>query len=149
MTPDILWPAHFPAPMLGDKNFAPIEPGLATDLNNGRTRRRRAFTATPVPFAVTLLFKSDEVAAEFEDWYDLTLDDGTHWFLMPFDTPQGLGPWPVQSRGIYRGPVRVGAPHSGVTRYTWDLLMYLRPGQLVQRGDVRVVEAGRIRLTED
>lgn len=128
MTP--VWPEDFPAPLFGTE-YSPVDPQIRTPMQSGRTFVRRNFTAVPVMFPVRLLFKSDELAARFEDFYRVTLEDGSLWFKMPMAIPQGRGPWLVQFQGIYTGPRRMNAPgmQQGLWEYRAELMMFLRPGE--------------------
>ena len=146
----IEWPDELPAPLIGTQ-YRPIDPQIRTPMQSGRVFVRRNFTAVPVAFPVRWAMKSDAQAALFEDFYRVTLEDGTLWFETPLLTPQGRGPWLVQFQGIYTGP-RLLTPPGGsrVWEYSADLLMFLRPGEQMpeDRNVYRVTESGAYRILE-
>ena len=125
----IEWPDELPAPLLGS-DFAPLDPQIRTPMQSGRVFVRRNFTAVPVPFRARWIFKKDEHAVRFEQFYKEDTTDGTVWFWMPLLLPQGRGPYLVQFQGIYTGPVRVNAPGMlhGNWEYSANMMMFLRPG---------------------
>lgn len=123
----IYWPEELPAPLIGTE-FAPIDPQIRTPMQSGRVFVRRNFTAVPVPFTARWAMKTDEQAVQFESFYKDTLKDGTLWFNMPLNLPQGRGGQLVQFQGIYSGPTRLNAPNgNGVWEYSANMMIFLRP----------------------
>lgn len=123
----IYWPDDLPAPLIGTE-FAPIDPQIRTPMQSGRVFVRRNFTAVPVPFTAQWAMKSNEQAVQFELFYKDTLEDGTLWFNMPLNLPQGRGNQLVQFQGIYTGPKRLNAPDgNGVWEYSANMMIFLRP----------------------
>ena len=149
MTP--IWPDELPAPLIGTQ-YNPIDPQIRTPMQSGRVFVRRNFTAVPVALPARWAMKSDAQAALFEDFYRVTLEDGSLWFEMPLLLPQGRGPWLVQFQGIYTGP-RLLTPPGGsrVWEYRADLLLFLRPGDVLpQDQDIyRILEDDDYRILED
>lgn len=123
----IVWPSALPAMRFGS-TWRPQSPQIASNLESGRVRIRRNFTAAPV-FNEVEFIMDDAQAVAFEAFYRDTLKDGTEWFMMDVLLPQGRGPRKMQFMGIYEGPTRINSPsHSkGFWRYTANLQMFLRP----------------------
>jgi hypothetical protein len=104
----INYPPELPPLRLGS-TYELVNPQLNTDLQNGRTRSRRNFTATPMKFPAMFAY-TDEQALVFEDFYHNTLGDGVAWFNMPIIKPAGLKIESVQIVGGYSRAL-IGAPH--------------------------------------
>ena len=125
----IKWPDTLPPLRLGSE-FQLVNPQLATELQNGRTRYRRNFTAVPVDFNAKWTM-TDEQAILFYNFYQYLLVDGTKWFEMPVLQPGGIRDMQVHFKGAYSA-VLVGAPYpESSTGRMWDISaemqLYLRP----------------------
>lgn len=145
----IEWPDDLPAAQIGEQ-YAPIDPQIRTPMQSGRVFVRRNFTAVPVAVQLRWVMR-DAQAALFEEFYRVDLEDGTAWYEMPLDLPQGRGPWMVQFQGIYTGPRRLNAPGGeGAWEYSADMMLFLRPGEQmpVDRNVYRVTESGAYRILE-
>lgn len=125
----IYWPDELPAPLIGTE-YAPIDPQIRTPMQSGRVFVRRNFTAVPVAFNAKWAMKTNAQAVLFEEFYKNTLEDGTLWFNMVLDLPQGKKDYLVQFHGIYNGPKRLNAPsEDGAWEYSADMMIFLRPGE--------------------
>lgn len=148
MIPD--WPEELPAPLIGTE-YRPLDPQIRTPMQSGRVFVRRNFTAVPVGFEIRLVMKSDFEAVLFEEFYRVSLEDGSQWFNMPLDLPQGHKKYLVQFQGIYSGPKRLDAPGGdGIWEYSANMLMYLRPNDQfpVDKNVYRILETGDYRILE-
>lgn len=121
------YPESLPAPLVGTE-YRPIDPQMRTQMESGRARVRRRFTAVPVNFSSRFIM-SDEQAREFEAFYSGTLKDGVNWFLMPILSPYGRKLERVRFVGIYQGPSLLTMPTEKGRRwaYSADFEIYLRP----------------------
>lgn len=126
MTPTIFWPEHFPAALLSGRKNNVVSPMIRTEFASGRSRARRKFTAVPVIHNVSWLFKTPQLASEFEQWFAETLQDGTEWFGMELVLPQGKGPWPFQFQTIYSGPDMMDGPVGRRWVVEAELVQWLR-----------------------
>ena len=145
MTPSIIWPTQLPAAQRSGRNSEIVSPTVTTQFASGRNRVRRAFTAVPVFQDVEWKMTRAQAVA-FEKWFKDTLKDGSEWFLMELDLPQGRGPWAFQFMGPYRGPLLLG-PSTGLWQYTARLQQWLRAeDNRPQR--YRITESGAYRVLE-
>lgn len=146
MTPSIIWPSALPAAQRSGRNSEIVSPTVTTQFASGRNRVRRAFTAVPVYQDVEWKMTRDK-AVRFEAWFKNTIKDGSEWFLMELDLPQGRGPWAFQFMGPYRGPLLLGSS-TGLWQYTARLQQWVRPEDgRPQR--YRITTGGIIRVTTD
>ena len=125
MTPSITWPSTLPAAQRVGRNSEMVSPTVTTQFASGRNRVRRAFTAVPVFQDVEWKMTRAQAVA-FEKFFRDTLKDGSEWFLMELDLPQGRGPWAFQFIGPYRGGNLLG-PSTSMWQYTARLQQWLRP----------------------
>lgn len=127
MTPSAIWPSELPQVQLSDKQGQATDPQVRTPLASGRTRTRLAFEAVPVDWNFSLVCTDDQ-ALTLENFYAETLRQGTLWFAMELDLPQGRGPWPFQFIGALPVPTRIGSPDQGLWRYSGiRMQQWLRP----------------------
>src|SRR5690606_19476381 len=122
--PMIQYPAGLPAMLLDGHSLQTIDPQLRSELESGRARVRRKFTATPTMVEGSLLMKTDSQAALFEAWWEQVLISGTKYFEMPVKTQLGRQHHTVRFVGVYRGPVLVPP---GYWRFTFTLELRKRP----------------------
>lgn len=127
----IFWPEELPAPIFGAM-YQLADPQLRSSMQDGFSYSRRNFTAVPVAFSVRWIFKTDDHAELFEDFYKNETADGTLWFKMSLLLPQGRVERIVRFAGIYLGPKRVNPPgrKNGAWEYSAPMEIYLRPGDL-------------------
>lgn len=150
MTPSVIWPSSLPAAQLMNKQGQVVDPQIRTPLTSGRTRVRLAFDAVPVNWSFSLVC-TDEQAVDFEDFYANTTKNGTLWFAMHFDLPQGRGPWPFQFVGALPVPMRIGAPSHGLWRYDGiQVQQWLRASKVepIDADVYRELESGEYRILE-
>lgn len=146
MTPSISWPTSLPAAQYNGRNTETVSPVITTQFASGRNRVRRAFTAVPVYQEVEWKMTRAQ-AVQFETWFKNTLIDGTIWFLMELEIPQGRGPWAFRFTDIYRGPNLIGGAQNGRWVYQARLEQWLRPEDgRPQR--YRITESGAYRVLE-
>lgn len=97
----IQYPDNFPKIKL-QKEYRPVSPLIVSQLQSGRTRRRRGFTAVPVLFNSTITFPNREAAYEFTQWYKDDLKDGVNPFEIDLLTSAGYQKELVAFNEIYR-----------------------------------------------
>lgn len=78
----VQYPDNWPKLNLA-KPYSPVSPFIATQLQGGLTRRRRMFTAVPVPFSGSIVFLNRDDAYAFTQWFKNDLQDG----VLPFEIP--------------------------------------------------------------
>ena len=106
----IIYPPQLPLPLRDSYSLKPVSPLMRTPLNSGRSRQRRKFTSVPTEPSVQWLF-NDQQAAFFEAWFARTLEDGTRWFEMPLQTPEGFHNYQCRFTDIYSELELVGVDH--------------------------------------
>jgi hypothetical protein len=85
--PDIEWPETLPSPKVNFKGR--LENSLArTQMETGRIRQRRRFSASQKSWSFDLTLNDDEYLL-FQDFVQDTLDGGSSYFLM--EIPDGNG----------------------------------------------------------
>lgn len=120
----IQYPEGLPAMLLDGHSLQTVDPQLRSELDSGRARVRRKFTATPTYVQGAILARTDSQAQLFEAWWEQVLVSGTKYFEMPVKTPLGNQMQTVRFDGIYQGPVLVPP---GYWRYTFTLELRKRP----------------------
>lgn len=146
MIPQYDWPPYLPPPQRSGRSAQVVNPKITHQLASGRTRERRLFTAVPVMHNVEWKFTRQQ-SAQFENWFKFTIKDGTEWFLMNLNLPQGKGPWAFRFVGIYSGPDLLGPLDGGVWVVTARLEQWLRADE-VDRRQYRILEDGTYRILE-
>lgn len=146
MTPSIVWPPMLPCVQYEGRSTENISPTVTTQFASGRNRVRRAFTAVPVMQDVEWKMTREQ-ASFFEHWFKTTLKDGSEWFLMELELPQGSGPWAFQFMGIYEGPALLGSAEHGRWQYRARLQQWVRPADGRPQA-YRITEDGIYRILE-
>lgn len=122
---NIDFPDYLPCPLLdGFKRQNNVSPFVRTDRQNGRAKHRRKFTAVPVEYDVSWLFRSDAEASLFESWFKNKVKDGTEWFNTLLRTPVGYKKYVCRFVDMYDGPDIVGG---NMWKASARLEMYERP----------------------
>lgn len=103
---------------------------MLTDLQNGRQRYRRNFTAVPIDFDAKWTM-TDEQAQRFFSFYQNDIKDGTEWFLLPVIQPMGFQHLKARFKDSYKYSL-VGAPMpKSDTGRMWEITanmqIFLRP----------------------
>lgn len=119
----IQYPAGLPCFERSNYGLQTVDPQLRTELESGRQRVRRKFTATPTSAECSVVM-DDAQAQVFEAWWEETLVSGTKYFEAPLKTPMGMQSYTCRFLGIYQGPVLVGVSH---WRFTFTLELRKRP----------------------
>lgn len=119
----IQYPAGLPCFERQGYGLKTVDPQLRSELDSGRSRVRRKFTATPTEVQCSVLM-NDSQAQLFEAWWERVLVSGTKYFEAPLKTPMGMQSYTARFMGIYDGPVLVGVSH---WRYTFTLELRKRP----------------------
>src|SRR5690606_122954 len=122
--PMIQYPAGLPAMLLDGHSLQTVDPQRRSELDSGRARVRRKFTATPTYVRGSILARNDSQAQLLESWWEHVLVSGTKCFEMPVKTPLGNQMQTVRFDGIYQGPVLVTP---GYWRYDFTLELRKRP----------------------
>ena len=120
----IQYPAGLPCFERTGYGLKTVDPQLRFELDSGRSRVRRKFTATPTEVQCSVLMRNNSQAQLFEAWWEQVLVSGTKYFEAPIKTPLGQETYTARFMGIYDGPVLVGA---GAWRYTFTLELRKRP----------------------
>lgn len=120
----IQYPTGLPAMLLDGHSLQTVDPQLRSEMESGRVRVRRKFTATPTFVQGSILATTDSQAQLFEAWWEEILVSGTKYFEMRVKTPLGHQSQVVRFAGIYQGPVLVPP---GYWRFTFTLELRKRP----------------------
>lgn len=108
MATTIAYPAGLPLPLRSGYGLNHVSPVTRTELESGRARQRRRYTASPSRISVSWIFSQAQAQA-FEAWFRWTLSDGAEWFNANLRTPLGLQSHECRFVEMYAGPQRVGA----------------------------------------
>lgn len=120
----IQYPAGLPCFERTGYGLKTVDPQLRSELDSGRSRVRRKFTATPTAVQCSVLMRNDSQAQLFEAWWEQVLVSGTKYFEAPLKAPLGTETYTAKFIGIYDGPVLVGVSS---WRYTFTLELRKRP----------------------
>lgn len=131
MTPELPKYPHdeLPYPLQQGYGFSPVSPLLRTQMQSGRAKQRRRYRSTPTTNTITWLFQEDSQAQLFEAWYQDALLDGSSWFEMTLQTPQGQLPYTCRFVDIYDGPTL-----DGWNCWRFSATLELRERPVVQGG---------------
>ena len=101
------YPAGLPLPLQTGYGLQTVSLLIRTQMQSGRSRQRRTFTSVPQSVTVSWLFT--EVQAQlFENFFQVSLVDGSMWFFAELQTPLGFMPVECRFVEIYSGPSLIG-----------------------------------------
>src|SRR5690606_32180058 len=99
----IQYPAGLPCFERTGYGLKTVDPQLRSELDSGRSRVRRKFTATPTEVQCSVLMRNDSQAQLFEAWWEQVLFSGTKYFEAPLKAPLGTETYTAKFIGIYDG----------------------------------------------
>lgn len=102
----INYPAALPKPVQSGYALQTVSPLMRTTMQSGRARQRRTYTSVPQSVAVSWIM-TDQEAQLFENFFQVSLVDGSLWFFADLQTPLGVMPYECRFVDIYTGPALV------------------------------------------
>jgi hypothetical protein len=97
------YPAGLPKPVQSGYAIQTVSPLTRTTMQSGRARQRRTFTSVPQSVSVSWIMTTQE-AQLFENFFQVSLVDGSLWFFADLQTPLGFSPVECRFTDIYNGP---------------------------------------------
>lgn len=95
------WPSTLPAAQAQGYAFGPVDPVIRTDMEAGKPRARRRFTAMPTVIQVSWRFTQAQLG-EFETFWHTTLSDGVAEFDVTLQNGTGFATWSARFHTAWR-----------------------------------------------
>lgn len=138
----INYPAGLPRPVQSGYGLQTVSPMVRTTMQSGRARQRRTFTGVPQSVSVSWIMTSQE-AQLFENFFQVSLIDGSEWFFADLQTPLGVMPYECRFTDIYQGPSLIA-----FNKWQFSAVLETKKRNTLEGGDWAIIMPSYILMSD-
>jgi hypothetical protein len=138
----INYPAGLPLPLQSGYGLQTVSPMIRTTMQSGRARQRRTFTSVPQSVSVSWIMTEQE-AQLFENFFQVSLVDGSLWFFASLKTPLGVMPYEFRFTDIYQGPSLIA-----FNKWQFSATLETKERNTLDGGDWAIIMPGAILMSD-
>jgi hypothetical protein len=138
----INYPAGLPRPVQSGYGLQTVSPMISTTMQSGRSRQRRTFTGVPQRISVSWIMTEQE-AQLFENFFQVSLVDGSEWFFAELQTPLGVMPYECKFTDIYSGGSLIA-----FNKWQFSAVLETKKRNTLEGGDWAIIMPGLILMSD-